>query len=45
VRNVFIHTEHTAGEFWLRMTIALGVGILMIRIGMAWGEWMRRIRR
>jgi hypothetical protein len=45
VRNIFIHTEHTAGEFWLRMAIALGVGILMIRIGMAWGEWMRRIRR
>jgi hypothetical protein len=45
VRNLFIPTEHTPGQFWLRMAIALGVGILMIRIGMAWGEWMRRLRR
>src|SRR6202046_5199627 len=45
VRNVFVYTERTSGEFWLRMTIALGVAILMVRIGMAWGEWMRRIRR
>ncbi|MFY9804608.1 MAG: hypothetical protein WAK78_21075 [Candidatus Acidiferrales bacterium] len=45
VRNVFIQTEHSLGAFWLRMAIALGVAILMVRIGMAWGEWMRRIRR
>jgi hypothetical protein len=45
VRNVFIHTEHTPGGFWLRMAIALGVAIVMVRLGMAWGEWMRRIRR
>jgi len=45
VRNVFVHTEHTPGEFWMRLAVALGVAILMMRIGMAWGEWMRRIRR
>jgi hypothetical protein len=45
VRNVFVPTEHSFGEFWLRMAIAMAAAILMTRIGMAWGEWMRRIRR
>lgn len=45
VRNVYVPTEHSFGEFWARMAIALGAAILMTRIGMAWGEWMRRIRR
>ena len=45
VRNVFVPTEHSFGEFWVRMAIALAAAILMTRIGMAWGEWMRRIRR
>jgi hypothetical protein len=42
---VFVHTEHTPAAFWTRMAIALVAAILMVRIGMAWGEWMRRIRR
>ncbi|MGB8541578.1 MAG: hypothetical protein WCD49_08070 [Candidatus Acidiferrales bacterium] len=45
VRNLYIPTEHSPAQFWMRMLIALGVSILMVRIGMAWGEWMRRIRR
>jgi hypothetical protein len=45
VRNVFVPTEHSFAQFWARMAIALGAAILMTRIGMAWGEWMRRIRR
>jgi hypothetical protein len=45
VRNIFILTEDTPAQFWTRMAIALVVAILMTRIGMAWGEWMRRIRR
>jgi len=45
VRNVFVPTEHSFAQFWVRMAIALGAAILMTRIGMAWGEWMRRIRR
>jgi hypothetical protein len=45
VRNIYIPTEHTPAQFWIRMLVALGVSILMVRIGMAWGEWMRRIRR
>ena len=45
VRNIYIPTEHGPAQFWIRMLIALCVSILMVRIGMAWGEWMRRIRR
>ena len=45
VRNLFVPTEHSAAEFWVRMAIALVAAILTTRIGMAWGEWMRRIRR
>jgi hypothetical protein len=45
VRNVFVATEASAGEFWVRMAIALLAAVVMSRIGMAWGEWMRRIRR
>jgi hypothetical protein len=45
VRNVFLPTEQSSSQFWVRVAIALAVAILMTRIGMAWGEWMRRIRR
>jgi len=45
VRNIYIPTEQTPAQFWIRMLVALCVSILMVRIGMAWGEWMRRIRR
>ena len=45
VRNVFVATEHSSAQFWVYIAIALGAAIVMTRIGMAWGEWMRRIRR
>jgi hypothetical protein len=45
VRNVFFATEHTPGEFWGRMALALAVTVVMTRIGWSWGEWMRRVRR
>jgi len=45
VRNVFLPTEHTFSEFWLRMTIALAVAAVTTRIGLSWGEWMNRVRR
>jgi hypothetical protein len=45
VRNLFVPTEPTLAAFWMRMTTALIVGVLMTRIGLAWGDWMRRIRR
>jgi hypothetical protein len=37
--------ESTSREFWLGMFIALLATILSVRIGMLWGDWMRRIRR
>jgi hypothetical protein len=45
VRNVFLPTEASAGEFWTRMALALGVAVAMTRIGLSWGEWMKRLRR
>jgi hypothetical protein len=29
----------------VRMVLALAAGILMTRVGLSWGDWMRRIRR
>ena len=37
--------EKTHVEFWIGMLIALVATILSARIGMFWGDWMRRIRR
>lgn len=37
--------EKTRGEFWIGMGIALIVTIISARLGLAWGDWMRRIRR
>jgi len=45
VRNVFLPTEQTPAEFWLRMAMALAGATVMMRLGFTWGEWMRRLRR
>jgi hypothetical protein len=45
VRNIWWPTEQTPAQFAVRMGIALAAGIVMTRIGMSWGEWMRRVRR
>lgn len=37
--------EKTRVEFWIGMLIALIATIVSARIGLFWGEWMRRIRR
>jgi hypothetical protein len=37
--------ETTLKEFWLGWLIALVATILSVRIGMFWGDWMRRIQR
>jgi hypothetical protein len=41
----FQHYEKTSVEFWVGMLIALVATIISARIGMFWGDWMRRIRR
>ena len=45
VLNQFVPTEHSFAQFWVRMAIALFAAVVMTRIGIAWGEWMRRIQR
>ncbi len=37
--------EPTVGAFLLKMAIAVVAAILMTRLGLAWGDWMRRVRR
>jgi hypothetical protein len=37
--------EKTRAEFWLGMAFAFVAAILTTRVGLAWGDWMRRVRR
>lgn len=41
----FDYYEKTRGQFWLGMVIAFVAAILMTRVGLAWGDWMRRVKR
>jgi len=45
VRNVFTQVEPGARQFWTRMAMAVILGAVMARAGLAWGGWMRRVRR
>jgi hypothetical protein len=45
VRYLFLPTEQSAAEFWTQMSLAALLAIVTTRIGMAWGEWMQKIRR
>ena len=44
-QNLWVPTEATSAQFAVRMVLALFAAILTIGIGLAWGDWMRRIRR
>ena len=44
-QNVFVHTEDSLAAFCVRMATAVVVAVVMTRIGLAWGDWMRKIRR
>jgi len=37
--------ESTSKEFWVGMIVALVATVLSVRIGMLWGDWMRRVQR
>ena len=37
--------EKTRGEFWITLIAALVVSVITARLGLSWGDWMRRIRR
>jgi hypothetical protein len=45
VRHLFFPEEATPAEFWGKMGMALVCAIVSTRLGMGWGDWMRRIRR
>jgi len=44
VRNVFLIPD-TPAVFWMELSIAAAAAIVTTRLGMAWGDWMRRVRR
>jgi len=45
VRNLFYPLERTGAQFWKEMMFALAAAIVTTRLGLSWGDWMRRIRR
>lgn len=45
VRHIFVAAETTALQFWEKMGLALVASVISLRIGMTWGNWMRRLRR
>jgi hypothetical protein len=45
VRHLFFPVENTATRLWAGMAYALGAATLTTRLGISWGNWMRRIRR
>lgn len=44
-RYVFAQVEPTAAQFWTRMALAALAAIVSTRLGLAWGDGMRRIKR
>ncbi len=45
VKHRFYSTEATAGQFWAGMAAAAACAVLSTRAGIAWGDWMTRVRR
>jgi hypothetical protein len=41
----FFRIERTPSDFWSGMAVALACAILSTRLGLAWSEWMQRVRR
>jgi len=44
-RYRFAPLDKDATQFWREMALAVTAAILTTRLGLGWGEWMRRIRR
>ena len=45
VRDIFVHYEHSVGQFWSGIGIALIATFFSTSIGLACGNWMRRVQR
>src|SRR6202030_1841686 len=43
-RYAWLPTEFSTSQFALRMVLALVAAVLMTRVGLSWGDWMRRLR-
>jgi hypothetical protein len=41
----FETAERTRAEFWIVMGGAVVISVITSRIGLAWGDWMRKLRR
>jgi len=39
------HLDDTPGQFWKFMAMAVVFSVITARLGFAWGDWMRRMRR
>jgi hypothetical protein len=39
------HLDDTPGQFWKFMAMAAVFSVITARLGFAWGDWMRRMRR
>lgn len=44
-RGEFLDLDGTPAAFWRGMGIATGAAIVSARLGLAWGSWMRSVRR
>jgi hypothetical protein len=45
VRNVFMPYETTAAHFWRNMAWAVFAATLCTRLGITFGNWMRKVQR
>jgi hypothetical protein len=41
----FVAAEKTRGAFWITMALAVVAAMITSRLGLAWGDWMRRMKR
>ncbi len=44
-RYLFFPLEKTASQFWSAMAGGLVAAVISTRLGLGWGDWMRRIQR
>lgn len=44
-RGAFYPWDHSALEFWAYIGLAVVFAVLSTRVGLAWGDWMKRVRR